>query len=86
MPALDDLSETLVRCSNHSHNFDDIRTHWRHYKPEDRTSSNTAYTLRANALALQDIAPFSRNVVYVEDVGRNSSTTKYLLINELRLE
>jgi hypothetical protein len=32
------------------------------------TSDNTAYTLRANALALRDIAPFGRNVVYAGDV------------------
>jgi hypothetical protein len=35
------------------------------------TSHNTAYTLRANALALRDIAPFGRNVVYAENVIRN---------------
>ena len=28
------------------------------------TPDNTAYTLWANALALRDIAPFGRNVVY----------------------
>ena len=31
-------------------------------------SYNTAYTLRANALALRDIAPFGRNVVYAGNV------------------
>ena len=35
------------------------------------TSDNTAYTLRAIALALRDIAPFGRNVVYAENVMRN---------------
>ena len=30
----------------------------------DATSYNTAYTLRAYALALRDITPFGRNVVY----------------------
>jgi len=28
------------------------------------TAHNTAYTLRAYALALRDITPFGRNVVY----------------------
>ena len=37
-----------------------------------KPSDNTAYTLRAYALALQDIAPFGRNVVYARDVVRNS--------------
>ena len=36
------------------------------------TSANTAYTLRAYALALRDIAPFGRNVVYAGNVIRNS--------------
>jgi len=35
------------------------------------TADNTAYTLRANALALRDIAPFNRNIVYAENVIRN---------------
>jgi len=35
---------------------------------EPATADNTAYTLRANALALRDIAPFGRNVVYAENV------------------
>jgi len=35
------------------------------------TSYNTAYTLRANALALWDIAPFGRNVVNADTVRRN---------------
>jgi len=34
------------------------------------TSPNTAYTLRAYALALRDIAPFGRNVVYAGAVRR----------------
>ncbi|MCD6457079.1 MAG: hypothetical protein J7K81_09895, partial [Methanophagales archaeon] len=34
------------------------------------TSPNTAYTLRAIALALRDIAPFGRNVVYAGNVKR----------------
>lgn len=34
----------------------------------DATSDNTAYTLRAIVLALRDIAPFGRNVVYAGDV------------------
>jgi len=33
------------------------------------TSANTAYTLRANALSLRDIAPSGRNVVYAETLG-----------------
>ncbi len=37
------------------------------------TSDNTAYTLRADALALRDIAPFGRNVVYAGDVIRHCS-------------
>ena len=32
------------------------------------TSPNTAYALRAYALALRDIAPFGRNVVYADSV------------------
>ncbi len=32
------------------------------------TSDNTAYTLWAYTLALWDIAPFSRNVVYAGNV------------------
>ena len=32
------------------------------------TSPNTAYTLRAYALALRDIAPFGHNVVYAGNV------------------
>ena len=35
------------------------------------TTHNTAYTLRAIALALRDIAPFGRNVVYAGNVRRN---------------
>jgi len=35
------------------------------------TSYNTAYTLQANALALRDIVPFGRNVVYAEIVIGN---------------
>jgi len=34
-------------------------------------SPNTAYTLRAFALALRDIAPFGHNVVYAGNVIRN---------------
>jgi len=34
------------------------------------TAYNTAYTLQANALALRDIAPLGRNVVYAENVCR----------------
>ena len=34
-------------------------------------SPNTAYTLRVNALGLQDIALFGRNVVYAGNVIRN---------------
>jgi len=34
-------------------------------------SYNTAYTLRAYALALRDIAPFGRNVVYAGTVMRH---------------
>jgi len=37
------------------------------------TTHNTAYTLRAIALALWDIAPFGRNVVYAGNVSRNSA-------------
>jgi len=32
-----------------------------------KTSSNTAYTLRVNALVIRDIAPFGRNFEYVEN-------------------
>jgi hypothetical protein len=32
------------------------------------TSDNTVYTLRAYALALRDIAPYGRNVVYAGNV------------------
>ena len=35
------------------------------------TADNTAYTLRANALAFRDIAPFGRNVVYAGNVIGN---------------
>ncbi len=42
------------------------------YNAIDRTTSyNTAYTLRANTLALRDIAPFGRNVVYAGNVRRH---------------
>ena len=34
------------------------------------TADNTAYTLRLR-LALRDIAPFGRNVVYAGNVSRN---------------
>jgi hypothetical protein len=36
------------------------------------SSHNTTYTLRANALAFRDIAPFGRNVVYAGTVSRHS--------------
>ena len=40
-----------------------------YYKKENwATADNTAYTLRANALTLRDIAPFGRNVVYAGNV------------------
>jgi hypothetical protein len=41
-----------------------------HNKTRERysTSDNTAYTLRADALALRDIASFGRNVVYAGNV------------------
>jgi len=35
------------------------------------TAYNTAYTLRAISLALQDIAPYGRNVVYAQNVIRH---------------
>ena len=35
------------------------------------TTHNTAYTLRAKTLALRDIAPCGRNVVYAGTVIRN---------------
>lgn len=35
------------------------------------TAYNTAYMLRAIALALRDIAPFGRNIVYAGTVLRN---------------
>ena len=38
---------------------------------EPATLPNTAYMLRANALALRDIAPFGRNVVYAGNVMRS---------------
>jgi len=37
----------------------------------EATADNTAYTLRAIALALRNIAPFGRNVVYAGNVVRN---------------
>ena len=39
-------------------------------------SYNTAYTLRANALALRDIAPFGRDVVYAGNVSGNYKKIK----------
>ena len=36
-----------------------------------KTADNIAYMLRTYALALRDIAPFGRNVVYAEIVIRN---------------
>jgi len=36
------------------------------------TADNTAYTLRAVALVLRDIASFGRNVVYAGNVIRNN--------------
>ena len=40
-----------------------------HNKIENDTAHRiTAYTLRAYAFALRDIAPFGRNVVYAENV------------------
>jgi len=47
---------------------------------KSKTSSNTAYTLRGYRPALQEIAPFSRNVVYagndnsLREVGRKDYT------------
>ena len=43
------------------------------------TSDNTAYTLRLR-LALRDIAPFGRNVIYAENVRGNSvnKTAKFI--------
>ncbi len=38
------------------------------------TSDNTAYTLRAYALAILDIAHFGRNVVYAENVRLSASS------------
>jgi hypothetical protein len=46
------------------------------------TSPNTAYTLRADALYLQDIAPYGRNVVYAGNVIHNSA----LKFSEKRLK
>ena len=43
----------------------------RHDRVVRPTADNTAYTLRAYALALRDIAPFGRNVVYAGNVRRN---------------
>lgn len=37
------------------------------------TADNTAYTRRANALALRDIAPFGRKVGYAGNVIHNSA-------------
>ncbi|MDI6903853.1 MAG: hypothetical protein QMC77_09000, partial [Methanocellales archaeon] len=45
-------------------------------KNDTATSYNTAYTLRAYALALRDIAPFGRNIVYAGDVIRNATRIK----------
>ncbi len=39
--------------------------------------SITAYTLWANALALRDIAPYGRNVVYAGNVKRNTTKMEY---------
>jgi len=49
------------------------------------TSDNTAYTLRLR-LALRDIAPFGRNVVYAGNVIRNRlRDAKHLKIKQLNL-
>ena len=50
---------------------------------KDATSPNTAYTLRAYALALRDIAPFGRNVVYM--VGTLGETVLEGEENETRV-
>jgi len=42
-----------------------------------RTADNAAYTLRADALAFRDIAPFGRNVVYAGAVMPNIIKTKH---------
>jgi len=46
--------------------MENYRKHFQYHKRA--TSDNTAYTLRADALAFRDIAPFGRNVVYAGDV------------------
>jgi hypothetical protein len=45
-------------------------------KRNPATADNTAYTLRAYALALRDIALFGRNVVYAGNVSRSLGTVK----------
>jgi len=48
------------------------------------TADNPAYTLRADALALRDIAPFGRNIAYTEtlDEIRLGGLTKNLKTNK----
>ena len=45
---------------------------------------NTAYTLWAYALALRDIAPFGRNVVYAGNVRRNAHFGQNMKVKEGR--
>jgi hypothetical protein len=40
------------------------------------TADSTAYTLRADALALRDIAPYGRNFVYPQYIIRNRLNKK----------
>jgi len=42
----------------------------RHPNKNEAISHNTAYTLRAYALALRDIVPIGRNVVYAGNIIR----------------
>ena len=46
------------------------------------TINNAAYMLQANALALWDIAPFGRNVVYAGNVIQNT----FAMVNQSKFK
>jgi hypothetical protein len=46
------------------------------------TVDNTGYTIQANALALWDIAPFGRNVVYAGNVIQNT----FAMVNQSKFK
>ena len=46
--------------------------------PSNPTADNIAYTLRAYALYLRDIAPFGRNVVYARNITQNAASLERL--------